>query len=208
MGTAISRTAILGVAALAVGAGGCGAMSKPASSPNTPGAQAQSPRATAHPSGFAWLRPASAPATWSVGRLSSGAVVRYPVGWRQVAGDAGTATVVLQGPQHVLLGYLNLTPRQGDESMSTWASFRIGHNAREGDRAITRIASANGLQFRNGHGSCVSDAYATDAGNRFTEVACLVQGPRIASVIVGAAPTQMWARISPEIERAISAFTT
>jgi hypothetical protein len=208
MGTAISRTAILGVAALAMAAGGCGAMSKRVSSPITPGAQTQSLTAAAHRSGFGWLRPASAPATWSAARLSSGAVLRYPVGWRQVAGDAGTATVVLQGPQHVLLGYLNLTPRQGDESMSTWASFRIGHNAREGDHAVTRIASASGLRFRKGRGSCVSDAYATNTGNRFTEVACLVQGPRVASVIVGAAPTQMWARMSPEIERAISAFTT
>jgi hypothetical protein len=125
-----------------------------------------------------------------------------------VAGDAGTATAVLQNAKHEFLGYLNLTPRQAHESLITWASFRIRHNTLEGERSVTELGAATGLRFRAGHGSCVRDAYTTATGNRYTELACLVQGSSAASVIVGAAPTRRWASISPKIERAISAFPT
>jgi hypothetical protein len=132
----------------------------------------------------------------------------YPPGWQQVAGDAGTATAVLRDARHHFLGYLNLTPRQGDEALATWNSFRVAHNAREGDLHVKSLAAAQGLRFRTGNGSCVSDAYVTSTGARFIEVACLVAGPRTTSVVVGAAPPESWARMSPSIERAISGFTT
>jgi hypothetical protein len=117
-------------------------------------------------------------------------------------------TAVLQSAGHDFLGYLNLTPRQGDETLSTWASFRTRHNTLEGDRSVTELGAATGLRFRNGHGSCVRDAYTTGTGARYIELACLVQGARAAFVIVGAAPPRMWASIAPKIERAISAFPT
>lgn len=132
----------------------------------------------------------------------------YPPGWHLVAGDAGTATAVLRGPQREFLGYLNLTPRQGEESVSDWTAFRIAHNAREGDRHVTTLAADHRLRVRSGRGACVRDEYATATGARYIEIACLVAGARATSVIVGAAPPQAWARISPSIERAISAFTT
>lgn len=159
-------------------------------------------------SAFAWLRPAPAPRAWRAARIASGAVLRYPPGWRLVAGDAGTATAVLEDSGHHFLGYLNLTPRQAEEKLSTWAPFRTHHNTLEGERNVTELAAATGLRFPHGHGSCVRDAYTTSTRNRFVEIACLVQGSRTASVIVGAAPPGRWASMSPKIERAISAFTT
>jgi hypothetical protein len=114
--------------------------------------------------------------------------------------------VLLSG--HRFLGYLNLTPRQGDEALSTWGSFRVAHNTKEGDRSVRKLAAAQGLRFRTGRGSCVRDAYTTKTGAQYVEVACLVAGAKTASVIVGAAPPQMWAQLSPSIERAISALTT
>jgi hypothetical protein len=193
MATGISKTAILGAIAVAVTASGCGAASTTASH--------RSPTAS-----FSWLRPGPAPAGWHLARIAGGAVLRYPPGWRRAVGDAGTATAVLENAKHEFVGYLNLTPRQADERLSTWASFRTRHNTLEGERGVTKLAAATGLRFRNGHGSCVRDAYRTGTGNRFIELACLVQGSKAAAVIVGATPPGTWARISPQLEQAISAF--
>jgi hypothetical protein len=208
MGTATSSRAILGLAALALAASGCTTEAgMPASSAATI-SHARIVSAQAAAGGFAWLRPNPAPAGWRLARIASGAVMPYPPGWQRVAGDAGTATAVLQGAHHDYLGYLNLTPRQGDETLRSWASFRVEHNVAEGDRAVRTLASASGLRFRSGRGSCVQDSYTTSSGARFVELACLAAGRNVTSVIVGAAPPREWVRMSPLIELAISAFTT
>ena len=195
MGTATSRLgrAALAVVAIALGAAGCGSTSS-ASSTGQPGASTPTsvaPTAPPVPAGFSWLRPAP-----------------VPPGWRPVHGDIGTATVALQDRRDHFLGYLNLTPRQGHETAADWASFRVAHNADEGDRQIVTLAVGRGLRFRTGVGTCVRDAYTTSTGNRYVELACLVAGARTSSVIVGAAPPQTWPRYSALLERAISTFTT
>jgi hypothetical protein len=154
---------------------------------------------------FAWVQPQPVPQHWAVVRIASGSELAYPPGWRIVPGDRGTATAALLGEGGRYLGYLNVTPRQGDENVARWASFRIAHNADEGDTAVKRIAAATGLRFRAGHGSCVQDSYTTRTGARYIEVACLIAGRRAESVIVGAAPPDSWSRTSPALERAISA---
>ena len=154
------------------------------------------------------LHPDPVPAGWGTARIATGAVMPYPPGWHRVSGDVGTATAVFQDADHNFLGYLNLTPRQGDETLRGWASFRVKHNVGEGDRAVRTLASASGLRFRSGRGSCVDDSYTTGSGARFVELACLVAGRNVTSVIVGAAPPREWVRMSPLIELAISAFTT
>ncbi len=134
--------------------------------------------------------------------------MRYPSGWQRIHGDAGTATAVLRNREREFVGYLNLTPRQSDENLGNWASFRLAHNAEEGDRGVTRLASASGLRFRSGPGSCIRDAYVTTTGAHFIELACLVRGPTVSSVIVGASPPTKWTQMAPVIERSISALTT
>jgi len=197
MGTFRALALSLGLCLVGIAAavGGCG---RSGNAPRT---------ATAAPP-FAWLRPLAAPHGWHSVRLSGGAVLTYPRGWRIVPGDRGTATAALRDGQGGFLGYLNLTPRQGEEKQANWASFRPRHNAEEGERAVTLQASANGLRFRGGQGACVQDAYTTVAGTRYTEIACLVGGGRAESVIVGAAPSRDWAAQSPAIEQAISALQT
>jgi hypothetical protein len=160
---------------------------------------------TSSQASFAWLQPQPVPRHWAVVRIASGSELAYPPGWRIVPGDRGTATAVLLGEEGRYLGYLNVTPRQGAENVATWASFRIAHNADEGDTAVKRIAAATGLRFRAGHGSCVKDSYTTRTGARYVEVACLIAGPRAESVIVGAAPRDSWSSTSTALERAISA---
>jgi hypothetical protein len=122
-------------------------------------------------------------------------------------GDPGTATVALLGPGHQIIGYLNLTPRQGAETLANYAHFRVDHNGDEGDSAIKTLASATDRRFGRGHISCVEDSYATETAAHYVELACLVSG-RTSVAVVGAAPPQSWPRISPLLQRAISTTTT
>jgi hypothetical protein len=155
---------------------------------------------------FAWVTPRPVPKGWSVVQVLTGAQLAYPPGWAKTHGDPGTATAALIGARGRYLGYLNVTPRQGAEKLAGWASFRVSHNAEEGDRDVKRLAAGTGLRFLNGTGSCVEDSYTTSIGTRYTEIACIVKGPSTTSVIVGATPPGSWTRISPVLERAIAAF--
>jgi hypothetical protein len=206
---AISSTAVR-LSALALVAGGCGANTSVAapdrSAPATSISQTVAPGGAGD--GFSWLSLSRPPRNWPVVRIANGATMSYPAGWRRMKGDAGTATAVLQSADHDFIGYLNLTPHQGDESLRNWAAFRLGHNAEEGDRAVKALNAGANLRFRAGRGSCIRDAYTTATHARYIELACLVTGPRATTVIVGAAPPQQWARMSPLIERSISGLTT
>ena len=164
--------------------------------------------ATAGPKpAFAWLSARSAPAGWPTARIPSGAAMSYPPGWKRITGDRGTASVALVGGKSALVGYLNLTPRQGGETIANWTHFRVAHNREEGDRDVATLARASGRPFGDGRASCVEDSYATTTGAHYIEIACLAAGRRGSVVIVGASPAQAWKRISPQLERAISALS-
>ena len=150
------------------------------------------------PQSFAWARE-SAPASWPRIRIPSGAELVYPPGWHPAHGDSGTATAVRLDASGHFRGYLNLTPRQGNERLASWPSFRVDHERDEGDRSITPMARDTTVHFRAGRGSCVQDRYVTRTGARYVELACLVLGSRTASVIVGAAPPDDWPRMSGAI---------
>jgi hypothetical protein len=158
---------------------------------------------------FRWLQPRPAPPGWKLARLPSGAATfGYPRSWRPIRTDPGTASVALMGPGLAIRGYLNATPRQGRETLANWPSFRIGH-LREDDssRDVRLIASARGLRFRSGRGSCVIDSYRTSR-TRYREIACLVAGAHSSSVVVGAAPLKTWAQRAETIERAVASLRT
>jgi hypothetical protein len=199
MGTGISKLAV-GLVALTLGLAGCGSGGSGAG---------RSGNGASRPTGaFSWLHPQASPAGWRVVSIPTRATMAYPPAWRRQHSDAGTATAVLRAPGGVYLGYLNLTPRQGAETLANWASFRPDHDADEGDRHIERLAAASGLRFLTGHGSCVKDAYTTQTGARYTEIACLVAGRRTESVIVVAAPPTVWQHESATLEREIEAVRT
>lgn len=206
---ATSRRLLVGLLALGAAGGGCGTSAhRPSPPPVQRPTGLASPSVNAARAGYAWLAPAPAPATWLHVRLGSGATMVYPPGWRVLAGDPNTATAALLDTRGQYLGYLNLTPRQGPEAQASWASFRSRHNVAEGEKDVTVMDSATGLRFRSGHGSCVRDAYTTSTNTRYVEIACLVDGRRASSVIVGAALSQRWAEERSVIERAISALIT
>jgi len=198
------------VCALALVVTGCGSAAS-TSGAGAAGSATQAP-ATSRPTGgsrgFAWLRPAPAPAGWSSERVPNGATLAYPSGWHVVEGDRGSATAVLPEAGGHDLGYLNLTPRQPPETLSDWTAFRPHHNLEEGERQVVTEAAAGSLRFRTGRGACVQDSYTTSTGRRYVEIACLVEGAHASSVIVGAALAGSWARERATIERAIDALTT
>lgn len=189
MGTAISRSACGALGAALLTLAGCGG----ASAPQRP--------ATAVP---AETTPASSSATarvWHTVAIPSGASLAVPPGWRLVRGDPGTATAVLFGAHEKILGYLNITPRQAAETLGTWASFRVRHNAKEGDHAVRTLGQPR-LRFASSRSRCVRDSYVTKTGAHYVELACLVTGRRAGTVIVGAAPPREWPRVAPEIAQA------
>jgi hypothetical protein len=154
---------------------------------------------------FAWLHPAAPPAGWSVARVTGGATLAYPPGWRPIKTDPGTASAALLDGAGRIDAYLNATPRQGSETLANWRSFRPAHNSNEGDRDVRLAASAGDLRFRAGRGSCVIDTYTTTAA-AYREIACLVSGPRSSTVVVAAAPNALWNRHAAALQHAVSSF--
>jgi hypothetical protein len=157
---------------------------------------------------FSWFRAGPAPAGWrQVALPGGGAVLSYP-GWLgPVSGDAGTVSRALIRAGSTMI-YLNVTPRQGDETLRDWAGFRVGHLRDDDARSARLDGSASGLAFRGGTGSCVIDDYVTKVqANHYREIACYVRGAQAASVLVAAAPAADWTRYAALLERAVSSYT-
>lgn len=183
METVRSRCAAAALAACAVGLAGCGGGAAGRSHP------AQSAR-------------------WPTFRIPDGASMTYPPGWARVHSDPGTATAALVNRHHQFLGYLNITPQQGAETVSNWPAFRPHHDMEEGDRHLRTLEVQRDRRFRTGRGTCVRESYTTQSKASYIELACIVAGRRATTVAVGAAPPGAWKRISPLLERAISSLTT
>jgi len=157
---------------------------------------------------FPKLMAARAPAGWHHATLPNGtAELFYPPGMHQVSGDSDSVSAARLGRAGKFLLYLNATPRQGQESLRNWASYRVRVLRSDDASQASLDAAAEGQQFRGGSGSCVIDHYVTRiGGHRYTELACLVKGRTGASVIVAAAPTARWSLAEPLLERAVSAY--
>jgi hypothetical protein len=162
-----------------------------------------SPRRASGP--FAWLRPASPPVGWHVARTPDGAAIAYPPGWTAIKTDPGTASVALRGNGGRIDGYLNVTPKQGAETLANWSRFRPQKNRAEGARNVRLLAATSDAHFRSARGSCVIDAYTTSVAT-YQEIACLVSGPDSSNVVVAAAPARLWQERSAVLERAVSSF--
>jgi hypothetical protein len=167
--------------------------------------ESASPRRASGP--FAWLRPASSPMGWNVARTPNGAGLAYPPRWTPIKTDPGTASVALLSSGGRIVDYLNVTPKQGAETLANWSRFRLEKNRAEGDRDVRLLAAASNVNFRSARGSCVIDVYATPL-TAYEEIACLVAGHRSSDVVVAAAPTRLWNEQVATLERAVSSFDT
>ena len=157
---------------------------------------------------FPALHPAAAPVGWRHAALPGGAaVLSYPPSLHLIEGDKGTISAARLGPGGAFQFYLNITPRQGAETLANWAAFRLRF-LRADNAASTHLdAAATGVKFRGGAGSCVIDDYITRIGaHHFQEIACLAQGRTSASVIVAAAPAAAWAHARPLLFQTVAAY--
>jgi hypothetical protein len=161
----------------------------------------------AKPRAFRWLVPAPAPAGWKhASPPTRDAVLAYPPSLSLIHGDSASVSVAKRDKTGRVLVYLNSTPREGAETLTNWLRFRIEHDQGE-STAVHKDAGAVGLPFLDGVGSCVIDHYITRYhANHYREIACYVQGPTRASVVVAAALESEWTRALPMLERAISAY--
>ncbi len=156
---------------------------------------------------LAWFRGRTAPAGWHQVTLpGGGAVLSYPPSLSRMDGDRGTVSEGLTRSGRVLV-YLNVTPRQGDETLSGWAGFRLGHLTDDDASSARLDGAAEGLKFRGGPGSCVVDDYITKVrAHHYREIACFVRGAHTSSVLVAAAPAADWARYGGLLEEAVDSY--
>lgn len=190
----ITRRGVLGIAAAIVAAGAIVA--------------AVAAFAFAGGSPFPRLAPTAAPTTWQQVMLPNGsAVLSYPPSLHRVLSDRDAASVAQVSTAGAYLVYLNVTPRQGDETLTNWATFRVNLLREDDASSAHEISSARGVRFRGGNGSCVMDEYITRIGaHHYDEIACLAQGRTGASVIVAAALASQWAAARPLLEQAVAAY--
>jgi hypothetical protein len=195
----ISLSATVAATAAAVAVAGCGGNGGGYGSTGSP--------APAERAGFAWLKAQAQPPGWKHASTATGARLAYPADWRSIETDPGTASAAPIGPRGYFAGYLNATPQGGHETLANWRRFRVAHVAAEGAHGVRLAAAATNLRFRDGRASCVIDSYSTRR-MRFREIACIVAGRRVTTVVVGAAPAARWSREAPILERAITTFTS
>jgi len=106
-----------------------------------------------------------------------------------------------------VLVYLNVTPRQGDETLQDWAGFRLGHLRGDGTTAVHLDGVSPLLDFRGGQGRCVIDNYTTKIHrNQYQEIACFVRGTHAASVLVAATSAKTWRAYQPLLDRVVSSY--
>ena len=178
-------------AAICLAGAGCGA-----SAPAHGRAAAKAPTAAVQSS------------AWGALRLRSGAVLPYPLSWRRLAGDPGSASAALLIDDHTVRAYLNATPAQAGETLADWGTFRVQHNAAEGDRHVRLLSARIGFPFGAQRRSCVTDEYATRVTS-YRELACIVapaNGSQ-ATVLVAAAQPDAWTTQLPALNYAINHFT-
>jgi hypothetical protein len=202
-GGALARagtTAVL-TAALSLALFGC-ASGRSSSAPRDGAA----PAATS--AGFGWFRPDPAPGAWQHASLGGqSATLSYPGSLRPEHSDPGTVTVGSTARSGEVLVYLNVTPKQGDETLRNWADFRMEHLREDGQSAVRLDGVSGPLNFRRGHGRCVIDNYTTDIHhNHYNEIACIVRGIHATSVLVAATSASAWQANRALLEKVVSSY--
>jgi hypothetical protein len=157
---------------------------------------------------FPTLTAAAAPAGWPHLTLPNGtAVLSYPPSLHPLHSDTFAVSAARVSPAGAFQLYLNATPRQGAETTQNWAALRLHLLVADHAASAREVATAQGVRFRGGTGSCVIDRYVTKIGaHHFQELACFVQGRTSASVVVAAAPAAQWGQARPLLFRAVGAY--
>jgi hypothetical protein len=157
---------------------------------------------------FGWLASTTPPATWARLTVPSGlGTLSTPPGFGTVDGDPGTLSVALRNSAGTYLGYLNVTPRQGLETLQDWAEFRLTHLRGDDAVSVHEDAMVQSVRTAAAVRSCVIDDYVTTVGHhQFHEVACYVTRGSAGSVVVAATPSGDPAHVWTQLERAVAAY--
>ena len=157
---------------------------------------------------FGWLASTTPPITWTkLAAPSRLGILSSPPGFRTVEGDRGSLSLALLSAGGTYLGYLNVTPRQGNETLRDWAAFRLSHLLRDDATSVHKDGMVSSLRTANGARSCVTDDYVTTIGHHhFHEVACYVIRNSVSGVVIGATPSGDPAHVWSELETAIAAY--
>ena len=170
--------------------------------------QSGTAREKAASAGFGWFHPGPAPGAWLRASLTGhGATLSYPGSLRAEEGDHGTLAFGSTARSGEVLVYLNVTPKQGDETLRNWPEFRLEHLREDGHSAVHLDGVSGSLSFRGGQGRCVSDSYTTDIHhNNYHEIACIVRGAHATSVLVAATSTAAWRAQQALLEQVVSSY--
>jgi hypothetical protein len=115
--------------------------------------------------------------------------------------------VALLNSAGTYLGYLNVTPHQGDETLRDWTAFRLRHLLGDDTVSVHADAMVQSVRTAAAVRSCVTDDYVTTIGHHhFHEVACYVTSGSVGSVVVAATPSGDPAHVWNELERAAAAY--
>ena len=160
------------------------------------------------PRSFAWLTLTAPPSSWTRLTLPSGlGSLSVPPRFRAVPGDPGTATFAFVGSGGTSLGYLNVTPMEGDERLAGWAGFRLAHLRDDGTISARKDGAVESVRTGQSLRSCITDDYVTEiAHHHFQEVACLVMSTSEVGVVVATTPSGDPAHVWRELERAVAAY--
>jgi hypothetical protein len=155
---------------------------------------------------FHWFTATPAPSSWERRALSSGGGILSSPATFVNGNDRDGISRQREDRHGTILVYLNVTPKQGPESLRNWPSYRLGL-VRGESKDVHEDGHAFGLHFRGGTGSCVLDDYRTSVKNHhYREIACFVRGRTSSSVLVAAALQSQWTRAVPTLERAVDAY--
>jgi hypothetical protein len=163
---------------------------------------------SATPGSFGWLASTTPPATWARLTIPSGlGTLSSPPGFRTVNGDPDTLSEALRNSSGTYLGYLNVTPRQGSETLQDWAALRLSHLRSDDAVSVHEDAKVQSVRTAAAVRSCVIDDYTTTVGHhQFHEVACYVMRGSAGSVVVGATPSGDPAHVWTQLEHAVAAY--
>ena len=187
---------------------GCASSPSPSAGNPSPSASSAGAAAASALTGFGWFHPGPAPDAWLHASLTGrSATLSYPGSLRPQDGDPGTVTVGSTARSGRVLVYVNATPKQGDETLHNWPGFRMEHLREDGQSAVHLDGVSGPLTFRGGHGRCVIDNYTTDIHhNHYNEIASIVQGAHVTSVLVAATSIAAWQANRALLEKVVSSY--
>ena len=115
--------------------------------------------------------------------------------------------MALRNAAGTYLGYLNVTPHQGHETLQDWAAFRLSHLLDDDAVSVHEDAKVQSVGTPAALRSCVTDDYVTTVGHHhFHEVACYVTSGSGSSVVVATTPSGDPAHVWTQLERAVAAY--